>query len=81
MFCNCSAASVNYGYKFHWAMFECVTKGGLLCTPGCEWHYWLPVSKMRIVNDAGRCFACSDADSAGRSEDDTVGASDDDDAD
>ena len=37
--------------------------------------------KMRIVNDAGPCFACSDADQLGRSEGDTVDASDDDDAD
>ena len=40
---------------------SCVTKTGLLYTPGCVAVLAASV-KMRIVNDAGRCFACSDAD-------------------
>ena len=53
------------GYKFHWAMFvrhRWKSGGCYVCRDACG-SIGCPVSvKMRIVNDAGRCFACSESD-------------------
>ena len=50
-------------HKFHWAMFGRHKKWAAMYRyAGMRVAALAASVKMRIVNDAGRCFACSDAD-------------------